>query len=48
MQARHPNAREARLDLADRYEDLVRAKAEHERELGLNSIPNSALSEQFV
>lgn len=35
MQARHSEARQAHLELADRYEDLVRAMTAAEQHLGI-------------
>jgi hypothetical protein len=37
MYTRHPRARKAHIDMAERYEDLVRAIAARERHLGLQS-----------
>jgi hypothetical protein len=38
MQARHAEARKAHLDMAERYEDLVRAIIEREQRLGIDVI----------
>lgn len=37
MYTRHPGARKAHVDMAERYEDLVRAIAARERLLGLKA-----------
>jgi hypothetical protein len=36
IKARHPGARQAHLDIADRYDDLIAAISAHERTHGLN------------
>lgn len=42
MQAHHPGARKAHLDMAERYEDLVRAIIEREQRLGIDVTASSA------
>lgn len=36
LKAKHPNARQAHLDLAHRYDDLARSILERDQHLGLN------------
>jgi hypothetical protein len=43
MQARHSNARKAHLDMAERYEDLVRAITEGQQRLGINVVSLNGL-----
>ena len=38
LQAAHPGVRQAHLDMAQRYDDLVNAITERERALGLDLI----------
>jgi hypothetical protein len=40
LKAGHPHARQAHLDMANRYEDLIRAIAATERQLDLHAIEN--------
>lgn len=43
MYTRHPRARKAHIDMAERYEDLVRAIAARERHLGLEASGSKSL-----
>ena len=47
MQARHADARKAHLDLAERYEDLVRAITERQQRLGIDGVSLSRHCDEF-